>query len=54
MEGYLVRHNEMAGADALGGFVPYLDVVTAGEQEAVPARAAAAAGDAPAREDDRQ
>ena len=27
MEGYLVRHNEMAGGDALGGFVPYLDVV---------------------------
>jgi hypothetical protein len=54
MEGYLVRHNEMAGADALGGFVPYLDVVAAGEQEALPARAADAAGDAPAREGDRQ
>ena len=54
MEGYLVRHNEMAGADALGGFVPYLDVVAAGEQEALPARAADAAGDAPARGDDRQ
>lgn len=47
MEGYLVRHNEMAGADALGGFVPYLDVVAAGEQEALPAAA-------PAREDDGQ
>jgi hypothetical protein len=49
MEGYLVRHSEMAGTDALGGFVPYLDVVAAGEQEAVPA-----ADVAPVREDDRQ
>jgi hypothetical protein len=54
MEGYLVRHNEMAGADALGGFVPYLDVVAAGEEEAVPERGADAAGTAPVREDDRQ
>jgi negative regulator of sigma E activity len=54
MEGYLVRHNEMAGADALGGFVPYLDVVAAGEQEAVPAGAAEASGDAPVRGNDRQ
>jgi hypothetical protein len=37
MEGYLVRHNEMADAAALGGFVPYLDVVTAGEDEGQPA-----------------
>ena len=50
MEGYLVRHNEMAGADALGGFVPYLDVVAAGEQEAVPARGT----EAPVSEGDRQ
>jgi len=33
MEGYLVRHSEMMGGDALGGFVPYLDVVAAGEPE---------------------
>jgi negative regulator of sigma E activity len=36
LEGYLVRHSEMAGGDALGGFVPYLDVV-AGEDAAAPA-----------------
>jgi hypothetical protein len=33
MEGYLVRHSEMAGADALGGFVPYLDVVAANDAD---------------------
>jgi len=33
MEGYLVRHSEMVGGDALGGFVPYLDVVASGESE---------------------
>jgi hypothetical protein len=50
MEGYLVRHNEMANADALGGFVPYLDVVTAEETE--PAEAVpAAAAPTPATED---
>jgi hypothetical protein len=51
MEGYLVRHNEMADAAALGGFVPYLDVVTAGDEEALPADDAT---DAAAREGDRQ
>jgi negative regulator of sigma E activity len=43
MAAYLVRHNEMAGADQLGGFVPYLDVVAAGETEAVEPGADAAA-----------
>jgi negative regulator of sigma E activity len=33
LEGYLVRHSEMVGGDGLGGFVPYLDVVAAGEPE---------------------
>ena len=33
MEGYLVRHSEMAGGDGLGGFMPYLDVVAGGEAE---------------------
>lgn len=28
MEAYLVRHNEMVGDGGLGGFVPYVDVVT--------------------------
>ena len=51
MEGYLVRHNEMADAAALGGFVPYLDVVTAGDEEALPTNDPA---EAAAREDDRQ
>jgi hypothetical protein len=51
MEGYLVRHNEMADAATLGGFVPYLDVVTAGDEEALPADDAT---DAAAREGDRQ
>jgi hypothetical protein len=45
MEGYLVRHNEMANADALGGFVPYLDVVTAEAPEAAPAEGTAPAAD---------
>jgi hypothetical protein len=45
MEGYLVRHNEMADAAALGGFVPYLDVVAAGEEEALPADAASSGDD---------
>jgi negative regulator of sigma E activity len=45
IEGYLVRHNEMADAAALGGFVPYLDVVAAGGEEALPAEAATAIGD---------
>jgi anti-sigma factor RsiW len=52
MEGYLVRHNEMAGADALGGFVPYLDVVAAGQSDAVAAPAAPEA-DAAAKDDQR-
>jgi hypothetical protein len=43
MAGYLVRHNEMANADALGGFVPYLDVVTAEETDTADAAPAAAA-----------
>jgi hypothetical protein len=41
LEGYLVRHSEMAGDDALGGFVPYLDVV-AGEGATAPAAPAPA------------
>lgn len=28
MEAYLVRHNELVSGDGLGGFVPYVDVVT--------------------------
>ena len=28
MEAYLVRHNQMLANDGLGGFVPYVDVVT--------------------------
>ena len=51
MEGYLVRHNEMADAATLGGFVPYLDVVTAGDEQALPADDST---DAAAREGDRQ
>lgn len=52
MEGYLVRHSEMAGADALGGFVPYLDVVAADDAVEAPAAAetAPAAAPAPAQE----
>jgi hypothetical protein len=28
IEAYLVRHNQMLANDGLGGFVPYVDVVT--------------------------
>lgn len=49
MEGYLVRHNELAGGDALGGFVPYLDVVAADDSGAAPE---APAAPAPAAQDD--
>jgi hypothetical protein len=52
MEGYLVRHNEMAGADALGGFVQYIDVVAAGKPESMPARPDEAAP--PAAKDDKR
>lgn len=38
LEAYLVRHNQMLAADALGGFVPYVDVVARD-----PARSAAEA-----------
>lgn len=31
IEAYLVRHNQMIAADGLGGFVPYVDVVSTGQ-----------------------
>jgi hypothetical protein len=34
IEAYLVRHNQMLANDGLGGFVPYVDVVTTSEQSA--------------------
>lgn len=34
IEAYLVRHNQMIAADGLGGFVPYVDVVSNGQPAA--------------------
>jgi hypothetical protein len=48
MEAYLVRHNEMVSDGGLGGFVPYVDVVTR-ERDDSPA-----AGDAQAGEGDQK
>jgi hypothetical protein len=50
MEAYLVRHNEMVSDGGLGGFVPYVDVVTRERDSATDPNA----GDAPADEDGKQ
>lgn len=43
LEAYLVRHNQMMANDGLGGFMPYVDVVTS-EKEQVEADNAGVAG----------
>lgn len=50
MEAYLVRHNEMVSDGGLGGFVPYVDVVTRERADG----AAEGAGDPQAIEDNGQ
>jgi hypothetical protein len=39
LQGYLVRHNAMAAGGGVGGFMPYVDVVTQ-DAEGGPAAAA--------------
>lgn len=34
LEAYLVRHNQMMANDSLGGFMPYVDVVTSDKEQA--------------------
>jgi hypothetical protein len=46
IEAYLVRHNQMIAEDGLGGFVPYVDVVSNQQPAANADDAAAAAADA--------
>jgi negative regulator of sigma E activity len=53
IEAYLVRHNQMIAEDGLGGFVPYVDVVSNQQPAANADDAAAAAADA-AQENDGQ
>jgi len=48
IEAYLVRHNQMIADDGLGGFVPYVDVVSTGQPTAAEAAADAAAAAAAA------
>jgi anti-sigma factor RsiW len=48
IEAYLVRHNQMIADDGLGGFVPYVDVVSNGQPNAAEAAADAAAAAAAA------
>ena len=36
IQAYLVRHNQMLANDGLGGFVPYVDVVSSDQSAAVP------------------
>jgi negative regulator of sigma E activity len=50
MEAYLVRHNEMVSDGGLGGFVPYVDVVTRARDAATDPDA----GDPQASGDDKQ
>ena len=52
IEAYLVRHNQMMADDGLGGFVPYVDVVSSPQPSAAAeaADAAAAAAAAPESE----
>ena len=38
LDAYLVRHNALAAGDGVGGFMPYVDVVTQ-DAEGGPARA---------------
>jgi len=45
IEAYLVRHNQMIAADGLGGFVPYVDVVSNGQPAAAADTAAAPESD---------
>jgi hypothetical protein len=45
IEAYLVRHNQMIAADGLGGFVPYVDVVSNGQPAAAADAAAQAESD---------
>lgn len=40
LEAYLVRHNQMSANDGLGGFVPYVDVVTSDQPATAPAERA--------------
>jgi len=47
IEAYLVRHNQMIANDGLGGFVPYVDVVSNGQP------AAGADSSAPAESDEK-
>ena len=53
IEAYLVRHNQMIAEDGLGGFVPYVDVVS-NSQPAANADAAPATGDDAAQGNDGQ
>jgi negative regulator of sigma E activity len=53
MEAYLVRHNEMVSDGGLGGFVPYVDVVTR-ERDGASDAGAGDAGDAQVSEGDKQ
>jgi hypothetical protein len=53
IEAYLVRHNQMIAEDGLGGFVPYVDVVSDQQAATSADDAAAAAADA-AQEKDGQ
>ena len=39
IEAYLVRHNQMMANDGLGGFVPYVDVVSNAQPGEAPAAA---------------
>jgi hypothetical protein len=50
IEAYLVRHNQMIAEDGLGGFVPYVDVVS----NTQPAAGAEASETAPAPESDEK
>jgi hypothetical protein len=43
MEAYLVRHNQMLAPDGLGGFVPYVDVVSS-DKAGDPVEAGASTG----------
>jgi len=54
IEAYLVRHNQMISDDGLGGFVPYVDVVSNGQPTAADAAADAAAAAASDQESDKK
>lgn len=45
LEAYLVRHNQLLANDGLGGFVPYVDVVSSDKSGGAGEKAAALTGD---------